>query len=223
MAGSDKLYLQPILKDLLDGLNTSMSSIDGIVDGLGEAVAAMKLAVDGVSETLTIVKGSIDTTNQNLQAVNESIIAPDKYLMPSMEGKENYGIGVGSNGTITGTSVFPYAYIGRFRANYNGIVNIMVNAKKSSGGQCDLVLCDLTTNSEIVLISSSTLTITATSYTVLAPLSKDHDYALSVKGSTGSITLASESHGDLGRTPLAAFYVIDYAHLDPLDYIVSGI
>lgn len=219
MAGSEKLYLQPILKDLLDGLNTSMSSIDGIVDGLGEAVAAMKEAVDGVSETLTIVKDSIDTTNTNLTTVNNSILAPNKYLMPSAEGKENIGVSVGDNGSLTGTTTFPYALIGRFKANYDGSVNIIVNAKKSSGATCDIVLCDLTSNNEIVLVSSSTLTINAATYTAIAPLVKGHNYALSVKGNSGSVTLASTSVGDLGRTPLAGYYVIDYYELDPADYI----
>ena len=86
MAGSDKLYLQPILKDLLDGLNASMQSIDGIVDGLGEAVAEMKSAVDDVKEALITVQGSIDETNENLEIVNSSIsetktmiVTPDSY------------------------------------------------------------------------------------------------------------------------------------------------
>ncbi len=86
MAGSDKLYLQPILKDLLDGLNASMQSIDGIVDGLGEAVAEMKSAVDDVKEALITVQGSLDETNNNLGIVNSSIgetktmiVTPDSY------------------------------------------------------------------------------------------------------------------------------------------------
>lgn len=221
MAGSDKLYLQPILKDLLDGLNTSMSSIDGIVDGLGDAVAAMKLAVDGVSETLTTVKGSLDTTNTNLITVNDSIVAPNKYLMPSEADQDNIGVHFGTNGTKTGTALYPYTEVGRFRANFDGAVNIIVNAKKSSGGLCDLVLCDLSSNNEFMILEQGDLSINAATYTIPVPVEKGHAYAVAVKGTTGDIILAAETISGLGETPLAAFYAIDYTELAVTDYVLA--
>ena len=220
MAGSDKLYLEPVLKELLDGLNASMQSIDGIVDGLGEAVGQMKAAVDDVSETLTTVKGSLDTTNANLTTVNNSIIAPNKYLMPSDDGQDNISVHFGSNGTFTGTSIFPYAEVGRFRANFDGAVNVIVSAKKSSGGLCDLVLCDLSSNSEYVILSHDTLSISAITYTKAVPVEKGHAYAVSVKGSTGDIILNLNTV-PTGQTPHVAFYVIDYSELPPSDYVLE--
>lgn len=221
MAGSDKLYLEPVLKELLDGLNASMQSIDGIVDGLGEAVGQMKAAVDDVSETLTTVKGSLDTTNANLTTVNNSIIAPNKYLMPSEAGQDNTGVTFGSNGTKTGTTVYPYTEVGRFRANFDGAVNIIVNAKKSSGGLCDLVLCDLSSNNEFIILNYNDLSINTDTYTVPVPVEKGHAYAVAVKGSTGDIILASETISELGDTPLAAFYAIDYTELPVTDYVLA--
>ena len=221
MAGSEKLYLQPVLKDLLDGLSATMGSIDGIVDGLGEAVGQMKTAVDGVSETLTIVKGSIDTTNANLTTVNNSIVAPNKYLMPSEADQDNIGVHFGTNGSKTGTTVYPYTEVGRFRANFDGAVNIIVNAKKSSGGLCDLVMCDLSSNNEFIILDYNDLSINAATHTVPVPVEKGHAYAVAVKGSTGDIILAAETISDLGETPLAAFYAIDYTELALTDYVLS--
>lgn len=93
MAGSEKLYLQPILKELLDGINVAMGNVTNIVDGLGDAVGDMKDAVDqvqvivdGVSDTLESVQTTIETTNDKLDTLNQSIgetktmiVTPDSY------------------------------------------------------------------------------------------------------------------------------------------------
>ena len=81
MAGSEKLYLQPILADLLDGLSTSIESIDGIVDGLGEAVSDMKTAVEAISGTIESVETTIEATNEALAEVNESIIGTSELVV----------------------------------------------------------------------------------------------------------------------------------------------
>lgn len=96
MAGSEKLYLQPILKELLDGINAAMSNVSNIVDGLGDSVGDMKDAVDqvqtivdGVSDTLEGVQTTIETTNSKLDTLNQSIgetkeiiVTSDSYYVP---------------------------------------------------------------------------------------------------------------------------------------------
>lgn len=187
MAGSDKLYLEPILKALLDGLNASMQSIDGIVDGLGEAVDDMKAAVDTVSETVNTVSGTLTTTNSKLETVNTSIgetktmiVTPDSYT-----GTKGY-IGAFS-AAVTAGRFEQGDTINRFSCMCDGSLTLTGNIHGTSGvNNPGLLLIDETTGVSVELIehanNSGTTDITTLVFGVVA----GHTYRFEVEANGAS-------------------------------------
>lgn len=189
MAGSEKLYLEPVLKELLDGLNASMQSIDGIVDGLGEAVAEMKSAVDDVKEALITVQGSLDETNNNLEIVNSSIgetktmiVTPDSYT-----GTAGY---IGSFTAALASDRYEQGEtINRFSCMCDGSLTLTGIIRGTSGvnpNNPGLLLVDETTGISLELIehvyNSGSTDVTTLPFGVVA----GHTYRLQAESNGGS-------------------------------------
>ena len=189
MAGSDKLYLEPILKALLDGLNASMQSIDGIVDGLGEAVAEMKSAVDVVSETVDTVSDTLNTTNTKLETVNATIgetktmiVTPDSYT-----GTKGY-IGAFS-AAVTAGRFEQGETINRFSCMCDGSLTLTGVIRGTSGvnpNNPGLLLVDETSGVSLELIehanNSGSTDVTTLPFGVVA----GHTYRLQVESNGAS-------------------------------------
>ena len=196
MAGSEKLYLQPILKELLNGINAAMCNVTNIVDGLGDAVGDMKEAVnqvqiivDGVSDTLESVQGTIETTNDKLDTLNQSIgetkqmiVTPDSYT-----GTAGY---IGSfSADLTADRYEQGDTINRFSCMCDGSLTLTGIIRGTSGvnpNNPGLLLVDETSGVSLELIehsdNSGTTDVTTLPFGVVA----GHTYRLEVESNGGS-------------------------------------
>lgn len=192
MAGSDKLYLQPILKDLLDGLSTTMGSIDGIVDGLGEAVGQMKDAVDDVSEVVTTVSGTLTTTNEKLDTANNNIKETRAIIMyPDGPGFDdpNYIASIDEMLEITGdfNRYDQGDLIMTFSANVTGTMYITYMGHGTSGvltNNPGMVMTDIGTNVSVNIFVNAP--ISDDERTLIVPVEKGHSYKISCDTNGGS-------------------------------------
>lgn len=185
MAGSDKLYLEPVLKELLDGLDASMQSIDGIVDGLGDAVDDMKTAVENVNtvvgnveNTLTSVQGTLTTTNGKLDTLNSTVNATKEYILGDSSLLENvvnpyqafksFATGRFEEGEtiVTFVSYLDGALLCQLGCSYSGTSESM---------NCGIKYIDLMTGEYYFIIDHAPLT--ATLKTFYIPVKKFHAYA----------------------------------------------
>lgn len=197
MAGSDKLYLEPVLKELLDGLNASMQSIDGIVDGLGDAVAEMKSAVNGVSEMLTTVSGTLTTTNQKLDTVNNSVgqtreiitLRPgDGDLLPGFIG--NFYLNIEKTGRLEQGDA-----ICKVSSAASGIIVLFANMHGTGAvSNPGLDWIDETTNTTISILDDASST--DADYAIPVGVSAGHVYRLQVSnvGSANDLMFGSNTH-----------------------------
>lgn len=196
MAGSEKLYLQPILKELLDGINTAIGSVENIVDGLGDAVGDMKDAVDsvqtivdGVSDTLTSVQGTLETTNSKLDTLNQSIGETKQMIVTpsSYTGTAGY-IGAFTE-DLTRGRYEQGDIINRFACMCDGSLTLFGDIHGTSGVNSNnpgLLLVDETTNISLELIEHSNNSGTSVDTDLAFGVVAGHTYRLEVESNGGS-------------------------------------
>lgn len=196
MAGSEKLYLQPILKELLDGINAAMGNVTNIVDGLGDAVGDMKEAVDqvqiivdGVSDTLESVQDTIETTNDKLDTLNQSIGETKQMIVTpsSYSGTAGY-IGAFS-AALTRDRYEQGAIINRFSCMCDGSLTLFGDIHGTSGVNANnpgLVLVDETTNIAVELIEHSNNSGTSVDTNLTFGVVAGHTYRLEVESNGAS-------------------------------------
>lgn len=192
MAGSDKLYLEPILKALLDGLNASMQSIDGIVDGLGEAVAEMKSAVDVVSGTVDTVSDTLTTTNTKLEQVNNSVGETAELVVypAAISGKtpvETLNKTLWNNDQHRYERSYGSQDIITLESFADGGFTLNLSLKGGSGVSSSnpgVKLIDQVSGQEVVLIDNAP--VNQAQKSVIVPVAKGHSYKLQAYWDSGA-------------------------------------
>lgn len=196
MAGSEKLYLQPILKELLDGINAAMGNVTNIVDGLGDAVGDMKEAVDqvqiivdGVSDTLESVQGTIETTNDKLDTLNQSIGETKQMIVTpsSYAGTAGY---IGSFASALTRGRYEQGdTINRFSCMCDGSLTLFGDIHGTSGVSSNnpgILLIDESTNTTVELIENTNNSGTAVDTNLSFGVMAGHTYRLEVETNGGS-------------------------------------